>query len=261
MLHNRLAHETVYSDSLQCCLLCPFGHPINYWWHLINGAATAFPWKVPIIPHPSPIYSHMYRISKDILDLIRIEDHTQVQRQSGKMCGRKVWSTVNGFCSFITVSLQLITIPIGKVEFESYTNRLAMGPYYHTVGDTRIISMDPISLTLCSNVTLTVPRDESVVNATLYALSTPPNLNGRNQLNHTLSIHNKDDYDYYYLHPGSNVTISACTHTTPYAFDIIRGRPNFELWKVGKEEECLNPLKSIRMPIAVVHPIAMSSTM
>ena len=40
--------------------------------------------------------------------------------------------------------------------------------------------------------------------------------------------------DYYYLHPGSNVTISACTHTTPYAFDIIRGRPNFELWQAGK---------------------------
>ena len=186
------------------------------------------------LPHPSPIYSHMYRISKDILDLIGIEDHTQVQRQSGRMCGRKVWSTINGFCSFITVSLQLITIPIGKVEFESYTNRLAQGPYYHTVGDTRIISMDPSSLTLCSSAALTVPRDESVVNATLHALTTSPNLTGRNELNHTLSIHNTDDYDYYYLHPGSNVTISACTHTTPYTFDIIRGRPNFELWQAGK---------------------------
>ena len=94
--------------------------------------------------------------------------------------------------------------------------------------------MDPSSLTFCTGITLTVIRDESAVNATLYALSTPPNLTGRNVLNHTLSIHNKDDYDYYYLHPGSNVTISACTHTTPYAFDIIRGRQNFELWQAGK---------------------------
>ena len=165
-------------------------------------------------------------------------------------------------CSVITVVIFLVTIPITIDEFESYTNRLAQGPYYHTVGDTRIISMDPISLTFCTGITLTVTRDESIVNATLYASSTLPNLNGiRNELNHTLSIHNKNDYDYYYLHPGSNVTISACTHTTPFAFDIIRGRQNLNCGRQGKEEGCLHSLTSIRMPFAIVHPITMPCTM
>ena len=150
------------------------------------------------------------------------------------MSCRITCSIINAICSVISLIIFLVTIPTIVVEFESYTNRLAQGPYYHTVGDTGIISMDPISLTFCTGITLTVTRDESIVNATLYALSTSPNLTGRNELNHTLSIHNTDDYDYYYLHPGSNVTISACTHTTPYAFDIIRGRPNFELWQAGK---------------------------
>lgn len=128
----------------------------------------------------------------------------------------------------------MISIPTMIVEFERFGDRVAQGPYYHTAGDTRIISMDRSTLSFCSGLMLAVNRDESTVNATLYALSTFPTLDERNELNHTLSIHNKDDYDYYYLHPGSNVTISACTHNTQYSFDIIRGRQNFELWQAGK---------------------------
>ena len=140
----------------------------------------------------------------------------------------------NTVCSVITVLFFVVTIPILVTQFQDYAERVAQGPYYHTVGDTRIINMDHSSLTFCRGFMLAVNRDESTVSATFYALSTSPTLNGRNELNHTLSIHGKDDYDYYYLHPGSNVTISACTHSTQFSFDIIRGRQNFELWLDGK---------------------------
>ena len=140
----------------------------------------------------------------------------------------------NTVCSVITVLFFVVTIPILVTQFQDYAERVAQGPYYHTVGDTRIINMDHRSLTFCRGFMLAVNRDESTVSATFYALSTSPTLNGRNELNHTLSIHGKEDYDYYYLHPGSNVTISACTHSTPFSFDIIRGRQNFELWRDGK---------------------------
>ena len=141
---------------------------------------------------------------------------------------------INCVCSTVTVILFVISIPTMSVEFEHFWDRVTEGPYYHTVGDTRIISIDRSTLIFCSGLMLAVNRDESTVNATLYALSMFPALDGRNELNHTLSIHSKDDYDYYYLHPGSNVTVSACTHNTQYSFDIIRGRQNFELWQAGK---------------------------
>ena len=134
----------------------------------------------------------------------------------------------------ITFLALVVSIPLLITQFQDYVERVAQGPYYHTVGDTRIINMEHSSLTFCRGFTLTVDRDESTVSATFYALSTHPTLNGRNELNHTLSIHGKDDYDYYYLHQGSNVTISACTHNTQFSFNIIKGRKNFELWLDGK---------------------------
>ena len=145
-----------------------------------------------------------------------------------------IWTIVNCICSTITFLAFVVSIPLMIAQFEDYAERVAQGPYYHTVGDTRIIMQDFHSLAFCSGLILAVNRDESTVNATLYNLSEFPVLDGMNELNHTLSINGKDDYDYYYLHPGSNVTISTCTHSTQFSFDIIKGRQNFELWLDGK---------------------------
>ena len=149
--------------------------------------------------------------------------------QGGVIC-----CVINAICSTITVLMFVVSIPTLIVQFQEFGDRIAQGPFRHTVGDTRIISMDRSILAFCRGLKLTVNRDETAVTATLYALSTFPALDGRSELNHTLSIHGKDDYSYYYLHPGSNVTISACTFSTPYRFVIIRGRHNFELWQEGK---------------------------
>ena len=147
---------------------------------------------------------------------------------------RVITCIVNCICSTFTVIIFLAGIPTMILELERLRDRITQDSYYHTVGDTRIISMDPNTLAFCSGLMLAVNRDESTINATLYALSMSPALDGRNELNHTLSIHGKDDYDYYYLHLGSNVTISACTLSAQYSFDIIRGRQNFALWQDGK---------------------------
>ena len=56
-----------------------------------------------------------------------------------------------------------------------------------------------------------------------------------NELNHTLSINDKNYYDYTTTRTrAAYVTISACTHSTQFSFDIIKGRQNFELWLNGK---------------------------
>ena len=105
----------------------------------------------------------------------------------------------------------------------------------YSVSDTRIISID---LTLSSGITLKVYHDASAVNATLFALSTPPKLDGINELKHTLGSQPNDDYQsaFFYLYPGSNVTISACSPCIKRKFSVyvIKGSKNFTLWQDGK---------------------------
>ena len=105
----------------------------------------------------------------------------------------------------------------------------------YSVSDTRIISID---LTLSSGITLKVYHDASAVNATLFALSTPPKLDGINELKHTLDYQPNDDYQsaFFYLYPGSNVTISACSSCIKRKFSVyvIKGSKNFTLWQDGK---------------------------
>ena len=99
----------------------------------------------------------------------------------------------------------------------------------YSVGDTLIINID---LILCYGVTLTVNRGQSAVNGTLYALSAPPVLDGKNELNHTLQYHGNEQYKYayFYMYRGSNVTIWGCTRDNSYTVYVIMGRNNFTLW-------------------------------
>ena len=106
---------------------------------------------------------------------------------------------------------------------------------HYSVGDTRIISID---LTLSCGITLKVYHDASAVTATLFALSTPPKLDGINELKHTLDYQPNDHYQsaFYYLYPRSNVTISACSPSIKrdVSVYVIKGSKNFTLWQNGK---------------------------
>lgn len=135
------------------------------------------------------------------------------------------------------VSLLIITAVLiwgciaGEVEDPGTSDRDR-----YSVGDTRIISMD---LTGCYGTTLTVYKDESFVNATLYGLSKRPSLNARDTLNHSLVPHQTSGsrYAYFYLYPGSNVSITACsTSAVTFNVYIIKGIENFTLWRqTGKK--------------------------
>ena len=106
----------------------------------------------------------------------------------------------------------------------------------YSAGDTRIVNIDP---TGCHGVTLTIFSDSSFVNATLYALSRPPSLDARDDMNHSIVNHVGSQKQflsaYFYLYPGSNVSVNACTHGGPYFFSIIKGIDNFTLWQNGNE--------------------------
>ena len=108
----------------------------------------------------------------------------------------------------------------------------------YRAGDTKIIDMD---LSNCYGITLTVHSDSSSVNATLYALSTAPKLDTRDEVKHTIARHKYSQsqghylFSYFYLYAGSNVSVSACTHDHKYHVSIIKGKDNYTLWQNGKE--------------------------
>ena len=105
---------------------------------------------------------------------------------------------------------------------------------HYSVGDTRVISID---LTLSFGITLKVYRDASAVNATLYALSMPPYLDGINELKQSLGyLRPGDNYRsaFFYLYPRSKVTISACTPNSEYTIYVIEGSKNFTSWQDGE---------------------------
>ena len=99
-------------------------------------------------------------------------------------------------------------------------------------GDTRILSY---SSSLCDGLTLSGSEE-----ATLYLLQKKPALSGPNN---TLTVNapNEISYDtyrylYYYLHYGSQFTMTYCIDATslptPYfKFDLIKGSDNFNDWK------------------------------
>ena len=142
---------------------------------------------------------------------------------------RKCW------CRAITITILLLSLLgcfIGIIIIGVYRPPETAISDGYSVGDTLIIN---IGLILCYGITLTVNRDESAVNGTLYALSAPPVLDGRNELNHTLQYHGNEQYKYayFYMYPGSNVTIWGCTraHDNSYTVYVIKGRNNFTLWE------------------------------
>ena len=76
--------------------------------------------------------------------------------------------------------------------------------------------------------------DESNVSATVFLLKKKPLLTGLNRFSLTVdpSINPGDHYHLmYYLYPGANLTLHACTVSEPADFYIFRGERNFNAWK------------------------------
>ena len=79
------------------------------------------------------------------------------------------------------------------------------------------------------------------MNATLYALSTAPKLDARDEVKHTVvhsgqsEIQEPFQYGYFYLYAGSNVSVSACTNDNTYLLFILKGKDTYTLWQNGKE--------------------------
>ena len=137
-------------------------------------------------------------------------------------------------CSIIAVVSFLISIPGTVIVGIDIANRLRHDPYRYSANDTRIISLD---LTLCRGLEMRI--SESPVNATLYALSERPMLSDVNELIREILIQERGDHDYFFLYPGSNITMSACTYIAPYNLYFIKGRNNFESWKAAGQGERL----------------------
>ena len=104
--------------------------------------------------------------------------------------------------------------------------------------DTRIV---PVNNILCQSLGLSIGDDGDYEPhgyvATLYILNTRPKLTGRETF--TFSVHPSSDYTanykfyYFYLHPGSNFTVSACiTDMSSSAnFYLFKGQRNFQNWQ------------------------------
>ena len=135
-------------------------------------------------------------------------------------------------CSIITVVSFLISIPGTVIVGIDIANRLRHDPYRYSANDTIIISLD---LALCRGLEMRI--SESPVNATLYALSERPMLSDVNELVREILIQERGDHDYFFLYPGSNITMSACTYIAPYNLYFIKGRSNFESWKAAGQGE------------------------
>ena len=151
-------------------------------------------------------------------------------------CSKKCCAIASLIAMSVTLLISSIVgiISVSAVTQDLRNQRESSDKY--SVGDTRII--DPseyLNLGLCVGIAMTVDSLESTVSATLYSLSTPPKLDTKDDVDHTVKFHGDYRYAYFYLYRGSNVTISACTPVwrAEYEVFVIRGRNNFELWNDG----------------------------
>ena len=153
-------------------------------------------------------------------------------------CSKKCCAIASLIAISVTLLISSIVgiISVSAVTQDLRNQRESSDKY--SIGDTRII--DPseyLNLGLCVGIAMTVHSLESTVNATLYSLSTPPKLDTKDDVNHTVKFHGDDRYAYFYLYRGSNVTISACTalRIAEYNVLVFKGRNNYDLWKNGHE--------------------------
>ena len=102
----------------------------------------------------------------------------------------------------------------------------------YTSGDTRLNSLDTF---FCKGAQVSSQDYIENVPMHIYLLSKEPPLTDRNNFTVNNAAHiSKYDYKYwhFYLHPNSNITVSACMSSgRPYSFYIIEGSSNFNKWK------------------------------
>lgn len=118
----------------------------------------------------------------------------------------------------------------------------------YTPTDTRLLSFSSLlcqSLGISVNTTLLDPSEieKHWLSVSLYMLSSPPSLTGRESFSvghgfnlDRVNTYYKDtyyNYTYYYLYPGSQVTVSTCIEGQNYSavFLLIEGSRNFSRWK------------------------------
>ena len=99
----------------------------------------------------------------------------------------------------------------------------------NTPTDTQVISISSI---LCSGVKFDIYDDSGIsVDVNLYSLDSRPKLTGHESFN--LSILNASfDDGFYYMNPGSTVTISGCVknESTTFYICMIKGYSNYQQW-------------------------------
>ena len=103
--------------------------------------------------------------------------------------------------------------------------------------DTRVVS---VSSALCQSVRMdvgTLGDDYGGYRATLYMLDSPPTLTGRDSFTFSdqpsFSYSEEYKFYYYYLHPGSNFTMSACITDAGYPMTLylFKGHNRFSDWR------------------------------
>ena len=103
----------------------------------------------------------------------------------------------------------------------------------YSPNDTRIISVNNV---MCQGLKMTVDvTSDPGYTAQLYMLKSPPLLTGHEKFSIQESVYVTDDfqYYYYYLHPGSNFTVSVCEDNLSGRFKLIQGNKNFRKFQHG----------------------------
>lgn len=158
----------------------------------------------------------------------------------GKYGGDKVWGWLCCLLFVILLVSVVVLVALGARE------ALADLPHFYSPQDSRLIRPD---VALCRGLSLT---DKSfLIDSTLYALSSPPQLRGRNNFtitkNSTLAERGSFLHWYYFLHCNSNVTVRACVDgaaeqrgsfsdaQAKLQLNVIRGRRQFNKWVRSKD--------------------------
>ena len=154
--------------------------------------------------------------------------------------GGKIWGWLCCLIFAILLVSVIALVVLGAKE------ALADLPYFYSPQDSRLIQLDT---TLCRGMSLT--DKSSLINSTLYAVSSPPQLQGRNSFtlskNSTLAEAGAFLHWHYYLHCNSNVTVQACVDpaadrrapssdvSIQLQLNVIKGRRHFNRWVRTKD--------------------------
>ena len=131
------------------------------------------------------------------------------------------------------VAVVIILSTVITVRF-TVTNYSDDDGLHYAPTDTRII---PVSKALCQGLTLSVQDTlYGSYSAQLYMLDSQPKLTGseRFSFNAQPSLFDEYKYYYFYMYPGSNLTVTACISdfsSGQSTFYLIKGNNHFNKWK------------------------------